>query len=113
MIQVMNMLGDVTGNDLFNASSAKNIKDAGRNSVKGLLSGFAVLRKVDDETGEASVSSVMKIDGELYAGGSKVISNRLQELVAFMGENVLDNGVKIEMTEIATKSGTGVTFKLV
>lgn len=113
MVEVLNQLGDITGNDLFNASSAKNIKDAGRNGVTGVLSGFAIMRKIDDETGEASVSSVMKIDGDLYAGGSKVITNRLQELVAFMGEKVLDSGVKIEMQEIATKSGTGVTFKLV
>lgn len=113
MLEVLNQSGDITGNDMFNASSAKTIKEAGRNSLTGVLSGFAIMRKIDDETGEAFVSSVMKIDGDLYAGGSKVITNRLQELVAFMGDKVLDNGVKIEMTEIATKNGTGVTFKIV
>ena len=113
MVEVLNQVGDITGNDMFNASSAKNIKDAGRNNVEGVLTGFAVMKKTDDETGDTTVSSVMKIDNELYAGGSKVITNRLQELVVFFGDKVLDNGVKIKMPEIATKSGTGVTFILV
>lgn len=112
MIKVLNQVGDITGNDLFNASTANQIKKAGSKGVEGTMTGCAVVQKVDDETGEVTVSSVIKLDGELYAGASKVITNRLQELIEFMGEEVIKNGVAIQFCEIDTKSGVGVSFIL-
>ena len=112
MIKVLNKVGDITGNDLFNASTANPIKKAGSKEISGKMTGCAVVQKTDDETGEISVSSVIKLDGELYAGASKVITNRIQELIEFMGEEVIKNGVEIQFCEIETKSGTGVSFIL-
>ena len=112
MIKVLNKVGDITGNDLFNAPTANPIKKAGSKEIAGKMTGCAVVQKTDDGTGEISVSSVIKLDGELYAGNSKVITNRLQELIEFMGEEVVKNGVEIQFCEIDTKSGTGVSFVL-
>ena len=113
MIKTLMRVGNITGNDLFNASTAESIKNAGRNKIEGLLSGCAIVQNVDDETGETSVSSVMKVNDTLYAGGSKVMTNRLQKLVEFMGEDVIKEGANIRFREIQTKSGTGVTFELI
>lgn len=106
--------GNITGDDLFNASNGMPIKVAGRDKMSVDMTGFAIILKVDDETGEANTTAVIKTkDGHLIAGGSKVIVNRLEELVAYKGKEILDKeSMKITFAEITTKNGIGVSFSI-
>lgn len=102
--------------DLANVGTGKGLKECGRDKIKGTLNGFGIVKaqSVDAETGEVEEKeiSVVKVDGVVYSGASKVMAGRLETLADIIeNENdVKDGKIKVHFDNISCKSGDGVTM---
>lgn len=108
----------LTKKDIFNAQAGKGFKDAAKESVSGMLTGFAVteVEDIDYSTGELKGNKtvcVMKVGDKIYSGESVVIARRLTEMSNMFTEVEIGEGIEIQFTEIKAGRGTATNFMLV
>lgn len=109
----MNIIANVgmSNVDLFNTSVGTGYKDAVKNKVAGECTGAAVFEKTNQD-GEVETVSAVKVDGKIYSGNSKVMANRVNELIGFLGDEI-ENGVKVAFTTVQCKEGDGVALMVI
>ena len=108
------IIRNLSKKDILNANLGMSLKDACDVGTEGILNGYAVLNKtsVDEETGETSEHeiAVLKINGELYSGESKVTVNRIKELDEVFSED--EDGEELEIKLVPVKCGRGMAVSL-
>ena len=99
--------------DLANVGSGLGLKEAAETKVEGVLNGFGsmVVERADEETGEVKedVLSIIKVDGVVYSGASKVVDGRLNNLKKIVGEStdVQDGKISVKFENIKLAKGMG------
>ena len=99
--------------DLANVGSGLGLKEAAETKVEGVLNGFGSMpvERVDNETGDVKTEtlSIVKIDGVVYSGASKVVDGRLNNLKAIVGEStdVQDGKISVKFENIKLAKGMG------
>lgn len=108
----------LTKKDIFNAQAGKGFKDAAKEAVTGMLTGFAVteVEDIDYSTGELKGNKtvcVMKVGDMIYSGESIVVARRLTEMANMFTEEEIGAGIEIQFIEIKAGRGTATNFMLV
>lgn len=100
------MLYNITKMDMANVGSGLGFVDAVEQKVEGVLEGFGIV-----DGGEVPIS-VVKVNGQLFSGASKVVEGRLKNLSAIVGDsNDVEEkkiSVKFESIKLAKGSGTNL-----
>lgn len=100
------MLYNITKMDMANVGSGLGFVDAVEQKVEGVLDGFGIL-----DTEEVPIS-IVKVNGQLFSGSSKVVEGRLRNLAAIVGDsNDVEEkriSVKFESIKLAKGSGTNL-----
>ena len=102
--------------DLANVGSGLGLKEAAETRVEGVLNGFGSMlaERVDNETGESKQEtvSIVKVDGIVYSGASKVVDGRLNNLKAIVGEStdVQDGKISVRFENVKLAKGTGANL---
>lgn len=100
------MLYNITKMDMANVGSGVGFVDAVEQKVEGVLDGFGIL-----DTEEVPIS-IVKVNGQLFSGSSKVVEGRLRNLAAIVGDsNDVEEkriSVKFESIKLAKGSGTNL-----
>lgn len=100
------MLYNITKMDMANVGSGLGFVDAVEQKVEGVLEGFGIV-----DTEEVPIS-VVKVNGQLFTGASKVIEGRLRNLAAIVGDsNDVEEkkiSVKFETIKLAKGNGTNL-----
>lgn len=110
------MLHNIKKLDMANVGSGLGFKDAVERGAEGVLDGFGVVEseRLSDETGELEkiVISVVKVDGTLYSGASKVIEGRLKNLDAIVGNSndVEEKKISVKFENIKLAKGNGTNL---
>lgn len=100
------MLYNITKMDMANVGSGLGFVDAVEQKVEGVLEGFGIV-----DTEEVPIS-VVKVNGQLFSGASKVVEGRLKNLSAIVGDS--DDvekkkiSVKFESIKLAKGNGTNL-----
>lgn len=110
------MLHNITKMDMGNVGSGVGFKDAVEQDVEGVLEGFGIVEseRLNEETGELEkvTISIVKVNGQLFTGTSKVIEGRLKNLNAIVGDsNDIEEkkiSVKFENIKLAKGNGTNI-----
>lgn len=100
------MLYNITKMDMANVGSGLGFVDAVEQEVEGVLEGFGIV-----DTEEVPIS-VVKVNGQLFSGASKVVEGRLRNLAAIVGDsNDVEEkkiSVKFENIKLAKGNGTNI-----
>lgn len=100
------MLYNITKMDMANVGSGLGFVDAVEQKVEGVLEGFGIVG-----TEEVPIS-VVKVNGRLFSGASKVVEGRLRNLAAIVGDsNDVEEkkiSVKFESVKLAKGNGTNL-----
>lgn len=100
------MLYNITKMDMANVGSGLGFVDAVEQKVEGVLEGFGIV-----DTEEVPIS-VVKVNGQLFSGASKVVEGRLRNLSAIVGDsNDVEEkkiSVKFEAIKLAKGNGTNL-----
>lgn len=110
------MLHNIKKLDMANVGSGLGFKDAVERGAEGVLDGFGVVEseRLSDETGELEkiVISVVKVDGTLYSGASKVVEGRLKNLDAIVGNSndVEEKKISVKFENIKLAKGNGTNL---
>lgn len=100
------MLYNITKMDMANVGSGLGFVDAVEQKVEGVLEGFGIV-----DTEEVPIS-VVKVNGQLFSGASKVVEGRLRNLAAIVGDsNDVEEkkiSVKFESIKLAKGNGTNI-----
>lgn len=100
------MLYNITKMDMANVGSGLGFVDAVEQKVEGVLEGFGIV-----DTEEVPIS-VVKVNGQLFTGASKVVEGRLRNLAAIVGDsNDVEEkkiSVKFETIKLAKGNGTNL-----
>lgn len=110
------MLHNITKLDMANVGSGLGFKDAVEQGAEGVLDGFGIVvsERYNDEMEELEevAISVVKVNGQLFSGTSKVIEGRLKNLNAIVGDtNAVEEkkiSVKFENIKLARGNGTNL-----
>lgn len=100
------MLYNITKMDMANVGSGLGFVDAVEQKVEGVLEGFGIV-----DTEEVPIS-VVKVNGQVFSGASKVVEGRLKNLSAIVGDS--DDvekkkiSVKFESIKLAKGNGTNL-----
>lgn len=106
----------ITKKDLANVGSGLGFKEAADNKVSGLLEGMGIIEteRINEETGEFEpvVISVIKVNGHVYSGASKVVEGRIKNLAGIVGDStdVEDGKIDIAFENIKLAKGTGTNI---
>lgn len=102
------MLYNITKKDMANVGSGLGFVDAVEQKVEGVLEGFGIV-----DTEEVPIS-VVKVNGQLFSGASKVVEGRLRNLSAIVGDsNDVEEkkiSVKFENIKLAKGNGTNIVI---
>lgn len=100
------MLYNITKMDMANVGSGLGFVDAVEQKVEGVLEGFGV---VDSE--EVPIS-VVKVNGQLFTGASKVVEGRLKNLAAIVGDSndVEEKRISVKFENIKLAKGNGTNL---
>lgn len=100
------MLYNITKMDMANVGSGLGFVDAVEQSVEGVLEGFGI---VDSE--EVPIS-VVKVNGQLFSGASKVVEGRLRNLAAIVGDSndVEEKKISVKFESIKLAKGNGTNL---
>ncbi len=110
------MLHNITKMDMSNVGSGLGFKDAVEQNAEGVLDGFGIVEseRLNEETGEMEkiAISVVKVNGQLFSGASKVVEGRLKNLDAIVGNSndVEDKKISVKFENIKLAKGNGTNL---
>lgn len=110
------MMHNITKMDMANVGSGLGFKDAVEQKVEGVLDGFGIVdsERLNEETGELEkvAISVVKVNGQLFSGASKVVEGRLKNLDAIVGNSndVEDKKINVKFENIKLAKGNGTNL---
>lgn len=111
------MMHNITKLDMANVGSGLGFKDAVEQDVEGVLEGFGIVdsERLNENTGELEkiVISIVKVNGQLFTGSSKVVEGRLKNLNAIVGDSNDVEGKKISVKFENIKLAKGVGTNLI
>lgn len=110
------MMHNITKLDMANVGSGLGFKDAVEQDVEGVLDGFGIVvserYNEEMEAMEQVTIAVVKVNGQVFSGTSKVIESRLKNLNAIIGDtNAVEEkkiSVKFENIKLARGNGTNL-----
>lgn len=91
---------------MANVGSGLGFVDAVEQKVEGVLEGFGIL-----DTEEVPIS-VVKVNGQLFTGASKVVEGRLRNLSAIVGDSndVEEKKISVKFESIKLAKGNGTNL---
>lgn len=100
------MLYNITKMDMANVGSGLGFVDAVERNVEGVLEGFGIV-----DTEEVPIS-VVKVNGQLFSGASKVVEGRLRNLSAIVGDSddVEEKKISVKFENIKLAKGNGTNL---
>ncbi|UWG09298.1 MAG: hypothetical protein [Bacteriophage sp.] len=100
------MLYNITKMDMANVGSGLGFVDAVEQNVEGVLEGFGIV-----DTEEVPIS-VVKVNGQLFSGASKVVEGRLRNLAAIVGDSndVEEKKISVKFESIKLAKGNGTNL---
>lgn len=100
------MLYNITKMDMANLGSGLGFVDAVEQKVEGVLDGFGIV-----DTEEVPIS-VVKVNGQLFTGASKVVEGRLKNLSAIVGDSndVEEKKISVKFESIKLAKGNGTNL---
>nr|DAF33589.1 MAG TPA: Single stranded DNA binding protein [Bacteriophage sp.] len=100
------MLYNITKMDMANVGAGLGFVDAVEQKVEGVLEGFGIV-----DTGEVPIS-VVKVNGQLFSGASKVVEGRLRNLIAIVGDSndVEEKKISVKFESIKLAKGNGTNL---
>lgn len=100
------MLYNITKMDMANVGSGLGFVDAVEQNVEGVLEGFGIV-----DTEEVPIS-VVKVNGQLFSGASKVVEGRLKNLSAIVGDSndVEEKKISVKFENIKLAKGNGTNL---
>lgn len=100
------MLYNITKMDMANVGAGHGFVDAVEQKVEGVLEGFGIV-----ETEEVPIS-VVKVNGQLFSGASKVVEGRLKNLAAIVGDSndVEEKKISVKFESIKLAKGNGTNL---
>lgn len=106
----------ITKMDMANVGSGAGFKEAAEQKVSGTLQGLGTVEaeRLNEETGdlEPVLISVIKVNGQVYSGASKVVEGRIKNLMGVIGDSadVQDGKIDIAFENIKLAKGTGTNL---
>ena len=110
------MLYNITKMDMANVGSGLGFIDAVEQEVEGVLEGFGIVEseRLNENTGELEkvAISVVKVNGQLFSGASKVVEGRLKNLGAIVGDSkdVEEKKISVKFENIKLAKGNGTNL---
>lgn len=110
------MLYNITKMDMANVGSGLGFIDAVEQEVEGVLEGFGIVdsERLNENTGELEkvAISVVKVNGQLFSGSSKVVEGRLKNLTAIVGDSkdVEEKKISVKFENIKLAKGNGTNL---
>lgn len=100
------MLYNITKMDMANVGSGLGFVDAVEQKVEGVLEGFGIV-----DTEEVPIS-VVKVNGQIFSGASKVVEGRLRNLSAIVGDSndVEEKKISVKFESIKLAKGNGTNL---
>lgn len=100
------MLYNITKMDMANVGSGLGFVDAVEQKVEGVLEGFGIV-----DTEDVPIS-VVKVNGQLFSGSSKVVEGRLRSLSAIVGDSndVEEKKISVKFENIKLAKGNGTNL---
>lgn len=100
------MLYNITKMDMANVGSGLGFVDAVEQQVEGVLEGFGIV-----DTEELPIS-VVKVNGQVFSGASKVVEGRLRNLSAIVGDSndVEEKKISVKFESIKLAKGNGTNL---
>lgn len=100
------MLYNISKMDMANVGAGLGFVDAVEQKVEGVLEGFGIV-----DTEEVPIS-VVKVNGQLFSGASKVIEGRLKNLIAIVGDSndVEEKKISVKFESIKLAKGNGTNL---
>lgn len=100
------MLYNITKMDMANVGAGLGFVDAVEQKVEGVLEGFGIV-----DTEEVPIS-VVKVNGQLFSGASKVVEGRLRNLTAIVGDSndVEEKKISVKFESIKLAKGNGTNL---
>lgn len=100
------MLYNITKMDMANVGSGLGFVDAVEQEVEGVLEGFGIV-----DTEEVPIS-VVKVNGQVFSGASKVVEGRLRNLSAIVGDSndVEEKRISVKFESIKLAKGNGTNL---
>lgn len=100
------MLYNITKMDMANIGSGLGFVDAVEQKVEGVLEGFGIV-----DTEEVPIS-VVKVNGQVFSGASKVVEGRLRNLSAIVGDSndVEEKKISVKFESIKLAKGNGTNL---
>ena len=100
------MLYNITKMDMANVGAGLGFVDAVEQKVEGVLEGFGIV-----DTEEVPIS-VVKVNGQLFSGASKVVEGRLRNLAAIVGDSndVEEKKISVKFESIKLAKGNGTNL---
>lgn len=91
---------------MANVGSGLGFVDAVEQKVEGVLDGFGIV-----DTEEVPIS-VVKVNGQLFSGASKVVEGRLRNLSAIVGDSndVEEKKISVKFENIKLAKGNGTNL---
>lgn len=91
---------------MANVGSGLGFVDAVEQKVEGVLEGFGIV-----DTEEIPIS-VVKVNGQVFSGASKVVEGRLRNLAAIVGDSddVEEKKISIKFENIKLAKGNGTNL---
>lgn len=91
---------------MANVGSGLGFVDAVEQKVEGVLEGFGIV-----DTEEVPIS-VVKVNGQLFSGASKVVEGRLKNLSAIVGDSndVEEKKISVKFENIKLAKGNGTNL---
>ena len=91
---------------MANVGSGLGFVDAVEQKVEGVLEGFGIV-----DTEEVPIS-VVKVNGQLFTGASKVVEGRLRNLSAIVGDSndVEEKKISVKFESIKLAKGNGTNL---
>lgn len=106
----------ITKMDMANVGSGAGFKEAAEQKVSGTLQGLGTVEteRLNEETGdlEPVLISVIKVNGQVYSGASKVVEGRIKNLMGVIGDtsDVQDGKIEVAFENIKLAKGTGTNL---
>lgn len=100
------MLYNITKMDMANVGAGLGFVDAVEQKVEGVLEGFGIV-----DTEEVPIS-VVKVNGQIFSGASKVVEGRLKNLSAIVGDSndVEEKKISVKFESIKLAKGNGTNL---
>jgi hypothetical protein len=100
------MLYNITKMDMANVGAGLGFVDAVEQKVEGVLEGFGIVG-----TEEVPIS-VVKVNGQIFSGASKVVEGRLKNLSAIVGDSndVEEKKISVKFESIKLAKGNGTNL---